>query len=77
MLADDEPGTYAAAARWLPLDVVEAIEATLPCQMFRDHQWTHERDEVMSWTQPAPVRVDEWWMCPCGTSTHQDPEGLR
>lgn len=65
MGAVSEP-SYADVAQWLPTDIREAIEASLPCPVSGDHWWSHQRVDLQKWGQLEPVAVIEHWRCQCG-----------
>ncbi|MCW2902287.1 MAG: hypothetical protein JWO67_4552 [Streptosporangiaceae bacterium] len=66
--------TYAQVAEWLPTDVREHIEATMPCRVYGEHYWQHTVAEVRQFGIPEPIRIIEHWECPCGLVHTTDPE---
>lgn len=70
--------SYADVAQWLPTDIREAIEVTMPCPRGDRHVWHHERTELHAMDRLEPVLVYEFWICTdCGVSTRTDPGELE
>ena len=65
--------TYAGVAQWLPTDVREAIENTLPCPAGGAHDWQHDRTEIRKFGELEPVLIYEHWLCRCGLIRSTDP----
>lgn len=60
--------TYADVAQWLPTDVREAIEASVPCRDRDAHRWLHQEPAVLHvMGRLEPVARIEYWICAgCG-----------
>jgi hypothetical protein len=71
--------TYDEAAKWLPTDIRESIEISLPCRRRGGvHDWRYDRTEFHTMDSVAPVYVSEHWLCPgCGIVSTTDPEAVK
>lgn len=73
-MSDVDP-TYEQVARWLPKDVREAIEATVPCIGGGEHDWQYRSIDV-SRMESAFTTTEEWWSCRlpgCNRTVRTDP----
>jgi hypothetical protein len=73
MFAEEPNVTYEAVARWLPADVREAIEVSIPCSrgmVDTGHLWAQEYAIY-------PEGVRKWWQCfNCGITAREDPRPI-
>lgn len=79
MSTQAEPGdivTYTDAAKWLPTDIREHVEATVPCISGGQHEWHHQAFDVTRMESAFPTKM-EWWTCTrpgCNRIVKTDPQ---
>lgn len=75
----DDVVTYADAAKWLPTDVREHIEATVPCFGGGEHEWQHQAFEIRTMDSTF-TQTREWWSCArrgCNLTVNVEPKGSK
>lgn len=70
--------SYDDVAKWLPPDIRESIEVSLPCPESANgqHMWQEDRVEFDRFGAIVRVRVEPFWWCDyckAGTSTRPIP----